>query len=135
MDVLDKLAIFGASVWLMHADNFWCSEDGWQIAEYAVAAGMAEHVRFDPAIHHAEDVEPGDDIIWPIVGDVDVRAVIAERRAAAAQRNAEAVAEFKKAVTTYALMVQAGARISRADREAARERVINLFRAAMEGRP
>lgn len=66
-DAAKRFEAFGRAVWRLRADDFWCSEDGWTIAEAAVDAGLAERVKFDPAIHSAEDAEPGDEIIWPIL--------------------------------------------------------------------
>ena len=73
---------FGALVWRWLAEN-WDTEFGWDIAEMAVTAGLAEHVKYDPAIHGECEADSGDDIIYPLKGDpafVSVAAVRAEER-------------------------------------------------------
>ena len=64
----DHWHAFGARVWRWLAEN-WDTEDGWELAEIAVLAGLAEHVKYDPDIHGECEAEPGDDIIYPLRGD------------------------------------------------------------------
>lgn len=61
---------FGCMVWRWLADH-WSSEDGWDLAEFGVSAGLAERVIYDPDKHGECEAEPGDEIIWPIGGDPD----------------------------------------------------------------
>ena len=56
---------FGHFVWRWLANN-WSSEDGWELSELAVKAGLAKRVAYDPEKHGECDAEPGDEIIFPI---------------------------------------------------------------------
>lgn len=68
-----QLAQFGSDVvaWLKR-DDYWCFEDGTDLCELAVTAGLLQRVKYEPADHgEVRDAEPGDEIFWWGNADAD----------------------------------------------------------------